>query len=536
MPLRLMIRLHHARHASAIGSGALRWRIYRAAAKSSKSRTRAVLPRHVGRWRRRAAAAISAAMLVLYLVAGAAVSIVFTVTTPAWWAAIAAAAVVVTGLLCVVYRPRMLWHGNADAGAALVLWRRPVGGGVSVQGFMRWPLTDASREAAVELGADLVEMALATGTVLVARVEVPALVARYELAGFRSPTMAERRALRFSHPMGLVFLPTEHTAELPRTIRAIIDGTLLHAETVAFPVAPDRAAYVRHGFDPSTDTIAVDLGSVTQDDRDLLAVYLEQVSQPHYGGKRRVAVTAPTTAELLEALHARHAAEREWREQRDHDRAERIDCARAIVDERRTTTRTKVVTYEGQTMSYEILVPDCLDLDQTGFVLGEPDIAEAAGAGEWLSELAAENSRRQAAAHTALQQRVTRERAEKDAVVEVMRQWAQKCGSEGLQMQVQHGTWLAACEKEWQLAHGPADFHFLLPGQSVAGDVPAPTATDLEALQAVRQICDGTTVSDPRLARIREANGRKSQSYTAVGVAITAPTGKRRILWRSTAV
>lgn len=217
--------------------------------------------------------------------------------------------------------------------------------------FGRFRAADVRSILAAGADADVIEIALNSNTVLVARVEVERLADRYRQAGFRPPTTAERRGLRITHPMPLVFMPGEHTIELPRPLRVLTDPAADPARTVDVPVEPDAAQYIRHGYDPAVSTITVDLRYFGADDRALIADYYRTATSRY---ANLVTVPAATTPVLLAALRNERREREERHREDEQGRTELVAEARPMVTERRTCTRTQTVRLgDNETVHYE---------------------------------------------------------------------------------------------------------------------------------------------------------------------------------------
>ncbi|ATI36495.1 hypothetical protein CPI83_30345 (plasmid) [Rhodococcus sp. H-CA8f] len=111
-------------------------------------------------------------------------------------------------VLLMWFRPTMLWRSHGDETAALHV-NRLASGRRAVHGYTRWPVrTKAKTTAAATLASEVLEMAIATDTVLVTSFEVDELGVKYiEDYGFRTPSQEEEERFKVGGARGLIFDP-----------------------------------------------------------------------------------------------------------------------------------------------------------------------------------------------------------------------------------------------------------------------------------------------------------------------------------------
>lgn len=105
-------------------------------------------------------------------------------------------------------RPTMLWRSQDGETAALHV-NRAKSGRRAVHGYTRWAVrAEARTTVTASLACDVLEMAIATDTVLVTRYEITELGAKYTSDyGFRSATPTEKKKYKVRGAHGLIFNP-----------------------------------------------------------------------------------------------------------------------------------------------------------------------------------------------------------------------------------------------------------------------------------------------------------------------------------------
>lgn len=300
--------------------------------------------------------------------------------------------------------------------------------------------------------------------------------------------------------------------------------------TIQVPIYVDRAATIRAGLDPSTESIAVDLDAITQEERDLLA--------DHMGAP--IAVTTPTVEDLFETLRATAAAV-------DALLAELLEAHRDVLRERRVKTWQEPIMSFGEE-TYEVTEPDWPRIRRTA-VPGGPDpldvmakhrdkvreITHGAQAAAWRRELDAINQEsRDRALREWHEAEEARTRARDEGIAR-LKEWAMTNGSERVRLLIEENmaTWYGVAEDEFFADHTPAGFRPFV-DNPYAPPLPAPDAADIHALREARFLAaTDDCVGDPALVWLRRPAGPEHDpGGSAVQLTITAPHGSTPVVWR----
>lgn len=299
--------------------------------------------------------------------------------------------------------------------------------------------------------------------------------------------------------------------------------------TIQVPIYADRAATIRAGLDPAAESIAVDLGAITQGERDLLA--------DHIGAP--ITVTTPTVEDLFEALRAKAAAA-------DATLAEILAAHRAVLRERRVKTWQEPIVSSGEE-TYEVAAPDWPHIGRGAAGATDPlavmakhrdkvhEITHGEQAAAWRRELDEINKNaRERALQEWREAEEAKERAREAGIAE-LKEWATRNGSERVRLLIEENmaSWYGLAEDEYFAAHTPEGFT-LLTDEDVVRSLPVPDAPDIHALREARRIAaDDDALTEPHLVWIGKVDGTgQASGHSAVRLVITGPHGARCLVWR----
>ncbi|WP_433679940.1 hypothetical protein [Nocardia sp. CA-119907] len=310
------------------------------------------------------------------------------------------------------------------------------------------------------------------------------------------------------------------------------------AHILHVPVKPDPCEYIRNGYNPEIDTVAIDLHRVAVSDRDLLADYYVQATGDAW---HCVSVVAGTPEAVLDAVRAKARAAKE-RAEDAQVRAQVLQRARAVVVEQRTRVERellKVGQREDEVVSYDAVVPDwppgVTGLDGTWVYrpghVSVKDVIRETNSAAWVAELDALNEQRRIAAKSDFEQQRAAEKIQFEDGKKILRSWAQSRPDTCKIVEAQQGNWVRKLENLWIEDRVPTGYGPLSPAMRVIENHD-PSPADLDALKDAQSACDGIVVSDARLGLARAANARPEKTRNMVGIAVTAPTGYNRMFWR----
>jgi len=301
--------------------------------------------------------------------------------------------------------------------------------------------------------------------------------------------------------------------------------------SIDVPIYPDRAASIRAGLDPGAASIAVDLGAITQEERDLLA---DNSGKP-------VSVTTPTVEDLFEALRAASAEEQATL-------AEVLDAYRAVLQERRVKTWREQLPSGGAT--YDVVEPGWPNVGRGipgrrnwGEVMAKHQdkvrqITHGDEAAAWLRELVTLNTESRERARNEHHDIEEARNQERDHGIARLREWALRNGSERVRLLIEEemDSWFSVAEEEYFTLHTPEGFTPLADDDYVRS-LPTPDAADIHALRDARRIAAAEdALGEPELVWIGKVIGPgQLPGRPAVRLAATGPHGAQRLVWRAVA-
>lgn len=204
---------HRAHYLPSAGPFLVRWGRYIGANARSIPRTfRARIRRSPSRLRKAALWFRFAVMMVfLYVLPALCVLAAVGAFVPNPWTTYCRTGLVLAVLMSAVLveiRPTMLWRSQGGETAALHV-NRSKSGRRAVHGYTRWLVrAEARTTVTASLACDVLEMAIATDTVLVTRYEIIELGAKYTSDyGFRPATPTEKKRYKVGGASGLIFNP-----------------------------------------------------------------------------------------------------------------------------------------------------------------------------------------------------------------------------------------------------------------------------------------------------------------------------------------
>lgn len=316
-------------------------------------------------------------------------------------------------------------------------------------------------------------------------------------------------------------------------------------------VSPDAPAYVRGGHDPSNNTIQIDLDTLTEAERDLLARrlvadngYMIRTARGHWP----ITVTAPTVEALLEAIRTEEAEIARRRVEEEAAMAAYLQALEGLSAADMAGESDWGILRIAQERAGDPK-PPALTSEIVKKVFGNPP--------PWLRERL-EKARKIEAERKAEEARRREEqeaqrRAAEAAALEALRRWAEAHGSERVKLLLdeQHKAWRKVAEAEYIASHTPAGF---VPEQAIGETVgvrerTTPTVADIKALREARALVAGSeALRDAELCWLvvyRKATQEELEQgladsdgdivtgrHAAVSVAVVAPTGARQTVYR----
>lgn len=330
------------------------------------------------------------------------------------------------------------------------------------------------------------------------------------------------------------------------------------AVTVTFPVISDRAAFIRAGHDPEISSIAVDLETIDQNGRALLADY-----DTHR--LTAIKVTAPTAEALVDALQRRadekKATDAEREELVKNALEKMLDHYRKKISQRKADELRKPVHVDAPEEGWYIhktanlsgpadmskaqhLCHDDSTAAREVIQRAEATVAEWPELKAWENELHKENEAARAKAKAEAEQQKELKKAKADE----LRAWGVDHGSQRVRLLIEedHIAWKTITEDEFLDQQTPAGY---APVPVPVRDRTKPKAADLLALREARTLAEASNgvLTEPRMGWIvtyrtpsegdadwddRDADGEvPDRKYAAIGITVTTPTGKTRDVW-----